>query len=108
MSGRSFPRVLPTGRQIQVVLLAGAIVVLPALLASTVLWQVLSQQIDSSYEKRLSANLETFGLIMENRHRNLSDALTRIAAERPAGELTSSTGRKSPGPLSAERPREPR
>ncbi len=81
MSGISLRDVCPKAGQLKVSLLAGAVVILPALLASTVLWEVLSQQIYSSYEKRLSASLETFGLIMENRHRNLSDALTRIAAD---------------------------
>jgi signal transduction histidine kinase/DNA-binding response OmpR family regulator len=55
--------------------------VLPTLFASIVLWQMLSEQLYSSFEKRLTAGVETLSLILQHKHRELHAALSRIASD---------------------------
>jgi signal transduction histidine kinase/CheY-like chemotaxis protein len=67
-----------TGR-IPLLLVTAAL--LPTLFASIVLWQMLSEQLYSSFEKRLTAGVETLSLILQHKHRELHSALSRIASD---------------------------
>ncbi|MEN8132549.1 MAG: EAL domain-containing protein [Pseudomonadota bacterium] len=54
---------------------------LPALVASQILWKTFTEQIYSSYEKRLATGLQTFDLILNGSYRTLQDAVSRTAAD---------------------------
>ncbi len=56
-------------------------VLLPALIAVTILWQTFTEQIYASYEKRLASSLNTFELILNNSYRTLQDTVSRTAAD---------------------------
>ena len=56
-------------------------ILLPALVASLILWQTLTKQIYASYEKRLATGLQTFELILSGSHRTLQDTVSRTAAD---------------------------
>ena len=63
-----------------VVAFATAIIV-PALLASLLVWQMMVKQINAGYEQRLNAELELFHLLLRNRSQDLQRVASRIAAD---------------------------
>jgi diguanylate cyclase (GGDEF)-like protein/PAS domain S-box-containing protein len=62
-------------------LLLVSTIMLPAMVASQILWHTLTKQIYASYEKRLATGLQTFELILDGSYRTLQDAVSRIAAD---------------------------
>ena len=62
-------------------LLVGLVVILPALLVSSVLWYFLSAQINENYEKRLQTSLKIFDLVLENRRELIHESLLRLASD---------------------------
>ncbi len=56
-------------------------ILLPAVVASQILWYTLTKQIYASYEKRLATGLQTFELILNGSYRTLQDAVSRTAAD---------------------------
>ena len=56
-------------------------ILLPALVASQILWRTFTEQIYSSYEQRLTTGLQTFELILNGSYRTLLDAVSRTAAD---------------------------
>ena len=56
-------------------------ILLPALVASYILWQTFTEQIYASYEKRLATGLQTYELILNGSYRTLQDAVSRTAAD---------------------------
>ena len=65
----------------QLFLLLIAIAVVPAVAGGLILWQMFSEQLDASYEKRLLTAVETFQLILDNKVKELSNALSRMASD---------------------------
>lgn len=65
----------------RLLLLLIAVAVLPGTAGGLILWQMFSEQLDASYEKRLLTAVETFHLILDNKIQELSNALSRMASD---------------------------
>lgn len=60
-------------------------ILLPALIASQIMWHTLTEQIYASYEQRLTTGLQTFKLMLDGSHRTLQDTVSRTAADNTVG-----------------------
>ncbi len=58
-----------------------AVAVLPSFAAAFILWQMFTEQLDASSEKRLLTAVETFQLILEHKAEALTGALSRMASD---------------------------
>ena len=56
-------------------------ILVPALLASLLVWQMMVKQINTGYEQRLNAELELFHLLIRGRGQDLQRIASRIAAD---------------------------
>jgi len=61
--------------------LAATIMLVPVLLVAVVLWHAFATQIDDSFEKRLTANLNLFELAVEHSLDGFRRSLSRLAAD---------------------------
>ncbi len=64
-----------------VAFLAVILVLLPVLLVALVLWSAFSQQIEDSYEKRLSTSLSVFELAVDRSLGDFRNSLSRLTAD---------------------------
>ncbi|MCP3870785.1 MAG: EAL domain-containing protein [Gammaproteobacteria bacterium] len=62
-------------------LLLVSTILLPAVVASQILWTTLTEQIYDDYEKRLATGLQTFELLLTSSFRTLHDTVSRTAAD---------------------------
>src|SRR5690349_2604304 len=65
----------------KLMLLVALAVVLPALFTCLILGFQLNRQARNLFANGLAANLETFALVLQEAERNVSEGLTRIAAD---------------------------
>lgn len=56
-------------------------ILLPAVVASQILWSTLTEQIYAGYEKRLTTGLQTLELILDGSYQTLRDTVSRTAAD---------------------------
>lgn len=56
-------------------------ILLPAVVASQILWNTLTEQIYAGYEKRLASGLQTFELVLNSTYRTLQDTVSRTGAD---------------------------
>ena len=62
-------------------MVAVVMMLLPVLLVAAVLWRTFATQVDDSYEKRLTANLNLFGLAVDQGLDDFRRALSRLTAD---------------------------
>ena len=70
-----------SARKKPVAFLAVTVMLLPVLLVALVLWRAFSNQIEASYEKRLSTSLSVFELAVDRSIGDFRNALSRLAAD---------------------------